>query len=299
MKYVHFSYQQQPQIGIALDDVIVPMSALQRFASSSLSLPVIIDDLWSQPELHTQIQHILEQHTTELMNQAIAEQDIEWLPIVPNPGKVICIGLNYRRHAEETNAPIPQTPVVFSKFSDAVAGHLQSVPLPQSSTQVDYEAELCIVIGKQASGVSTEDALDYVFGYCAANDVSARDLQMLTSQWLLGKTCPRFAPIGPYLVTADEVGDPNQLQISAYLNGEQVQHSNTSDMIFDCRYIIHYLSQHMVLHPGDIILTGTPEGVILGQPEQDRVWLTSGDQVTIEIEKLGRLSNTFVSAEQH
>lgn len=297
MKYVHFNYQQQQHIGIAVDDVIVPMSALQPFTDSSLTLPVHINDLWSQHGLHTQIQHILEQHTTELLAQAIAEQDIEWLPVIPSPGKLICIGLNYRRHAEETNAPIPQTPVVFSKFSDVVAGHLQSVPLPQASTQVDYEAELCIVIGQQASHVSVEEALDYVFGYCAANDVSARDLQMLTSQWLLGKTCPHFAPIGPYLVTADEVGDPNQLQISAYLNGEQVQHSNTSDMIFDCRYIIHYLSQHMTLHPGDIILTGTPEGVILGKPEHERVWLQSGDQVTIEIEKLGRLTNTFVSAE--
>lgn len=296
MKYVHFSYQQQQHIGIALDDVIVPMSALQPFVDSSLILPVHMDDLWSQHGLHTQLQHILEQHTTELLAQAIAEQDIEWLPVIPSPGKLICIGLNYRRHAEETKAPIPQTPVVFSKFSDVVAGHLQSVTLPQASTQVDYEAELCIVIGQQASQVSTEEALDYVFGYCAANDVSARDLQMLTSQWLLGKTCPDFAPIGPYLVTADEVGDPNQLQISAYLNGEQVQHSNTSDMIFDCRYIIHYLSQHMTLNPGDIILTGTPEGVILGKPEEERVWLKFGDEVTIEIEKLGRLTNTFVSA---
>jgi 2-keto-4-pentenoate hydratase/2-oxohepta-3-ene-1,7-dioic acid hydratase in catechol pathway len=120
---------------------------------------------------------------------------------------------------------------------------------------------------------------------------------MVTSQWLLGKTCAKFAPIGPYLVTADEVGDPNQLDIRAYLNGEEVQHSNTSDMIFDCRYIIHYLSQHMTLYPGDIILTGTPEGVILGKPADERIWIKSGDEVTIEIEKLGRLTNTFVSAE--
>ena len=144
--------------------------------------------------------------------------------------------------------------------------------------------------------MSKESALDYVFGYCASNDVSARDLQMLTSQWLLGKTCARFAPIGPYLVTADEVGNPNDLSIRAYRNDQVVQDSHTSDMIFHCDEIIHYVSQYMTLVPGDLILTGTPEGVILGQPEEAREWLKDGEQITIEIDKLGRLTNTFKAA---
>jgi 2-keto-4-pentenoate hydratase/2-oxohepta-3-ene-1,7-dioic acid hydratase in catechol pathway len=215
-------------------------------------------------------------------------------PCVTRPEKIICIGLNYRKHAEETNAPIPTSPIVFSKFSNALTGHLSEVPLPAGSQAVDYETELAIVIGKTTQNVETESALEYVFGYCCANDLSERDWQLRTSQWILGKTCDRFAPLGPYLVTADEVGDPNSLTISCKVNGDTRQHSNTSDMIFRCDEIVSYLSKHMTLQPGDIILTGTPEGVVLGYPEAERVYLKSGDVVTVEIEKLGRLQNTMV-----
>ncbi|WP_411346773.1 fumarylacetoacetate hydrolase family protein [Paenibacillus sp. WLX1005] len=292
MKYVHYEWNGQPTIGIRLEQGIIPLPSLARY--SSQPLPQRIEELLSASNLHTDIQTILDTHLSELTTELLDENMLRWLPCVPQPGKVICIGLNYRKHAAETNMPEPETPVVFSKFSDTVAAHGDDVPLPEESKQVDYEAELCIVIGRQARNVSHQDALDYVFGYCAANDVSARDLQMRTSQWLLGKTCERFAPIGPYLVTADEVGDPNQLHIAARRNGEIVQQSNTSDMIFHCDEIIHYLSRHMTLQPGDLILTGTPEGVILGQPKEQQHWLTAGDTVTIEIEKLGQLTNTFV-----
>lgn len=214
-------------------------------------------------------------------------------PVVTNPGKILCVGLNYRKHAEETGSAIPQTPILFSKFNNALAGHLEDVPLPAVSQQVDYEAELAIVIGRTASNVSKEDALDYVFGYCCANDLSARDLQFRTQQWLLGKTCDKFAPVGPYLVTADEVREPNNLRISCSVNGELRQSSNTSDMIFHCDEIISYASQHMTLEPGDIILTGTPEGVVLGYPPEKQVYLQAGNVVTVEIEKLGSLTNTM------
>lgn len=215
-------------------------------------------------------------------------------PCVPQPNKIICVGLNYRKHAEETNSPIPKFPILFNKFNNALAGPGDEVPLPRTSTKVDYEAELAIVIGKQAKYVSKEQALDYVFGYCNANDLSARDLQLRTVQWLLGKSCDRFAPIGPYLVTADEVGDPNQLRITCTVNGELRQDSNTADMIFHCDEIVSYISQHMTLEPGDIILTGTPEGVVMGYPEDKQVYLQPGDEVTIEIEKLGALTNRMV-----
>lgn len=221
------------------------------------------------------------------------ESTLQIAPCVPSPGKIICIGLNYRKHAEETNAPIPQTPILFSKFNNALAAHLEPVPLPAASQKVDYEAELVIVMGRTARNVSREEAYKYVYGYCCGNDLSARDLQMRTQQWLLGKTCDKFAPVGPYLVTADEVGDPNQLAISCTVNGELRQSSNTADMIFKCDEIISYISQHFTLEPGDMIMTGTPEGVMLGYPPEQQVYLQAGDTVTVEIEKLGRLTNTM------
>ena len=216
-------------------------------------------------------------------------------PCVTHPNKIICVGLNYRKHAEETNAAIPQYPILFNKFNNTLTGHGDDIPLPKVSQKVDYEAELVIVIGKTAKYVTKEDALSHVFGYCSVNDLSARDLQLRTQQWLLGKSCDKFSPLGPYLVSADELGNPNDLDIKCTVNGEVRQHSNTSDMIFHCDEIVSYISQHMTLVPGDIILTGTPEGVVLGYPEDKQVYLKDGDIVTIEIEKLGRLTNRLVS----
>ncbi|MGA9173237.1 MAG: fumarylacetoacetate hydrolase family protein [Thermoactinomyces sp.] len=224
-------------------------------------------------------------------DELLREDELNVGPCLPHPGKMICVGLNYRKHADETNSPIPETPILFNKFPNTLAADQDEIFIPYNSEQVDYEAELAIVIGKTAKRVSEEEALDYVFGYCTANDVSARDLQFRTNQWLLGKCCDGFSPIGPYLVTADEVGDPNNLGIRAYVNGELRQDSNTSDMIFSCRQIVSYISEHMTLSPGDIIFTGTPEGVILGYPKEKQVWLKDGDEVTIEIDKLGRLTN--------
>ncbi|GMK44648.1 hypothetical protein PghCCS26_17760 [Paenibacillus glycanilyticus] len=224
----------------------------------------------------------------------LEEESLNYGPCVTNPQKIICIGLNYRRHAEETNAAIPEYPILFNKFNNTLTGHGHDVPLPRVSSKVDYEAELAIVIGKQAKYLSEENVLDHVFGYCCVNDISARDLQMRSQQWLLGKSCDGFSPLGPYLVTADEVGDPNNLAIQTTVNGEIRQNSNTSDMIFHCGEIVNYVSQHMTLLPGDIILTGTPEGVVLGYPPEKQVYLQDGDMVTISIEKLGSITNRMV-----
>lgn len=204
----------------------------------------------------------------------ISEEELSFGPCVPVPQKIICVGLNYRRHAEETNSLIPEYPILFNKFNNSLTGHQASVAVPGVTTKLDYEAELAIVIGRRAKNVSTDEALDYVFGYAAVNDLSARDLQLRTQQWLLGKSCDGFCPIGPYLVTADEVGDPNRLAIQSIVNGEIRQDSNTSDMIFACDEIVSYISRHMTLEPGDVILTGTPEGVVLGLPAGNRYTLS-------------------------
>lgn len=221
------------------------------------------------------------------------EETLDLAPCVPDPGKIVCVGLNYRKHAEESNMAIPETPILFNKYNNTLVGHGDDIPLPDDSEQVDYEAELAIVIGRKAKKVSKDESLDYVFGYCNANDLSARDLQFRSSQWLLGKCLDGFCPLGPYLVTADEIPNPNALQISCTVNGEVRQNSNTSDMIFHCDEIISYVSHYMTLYPGDVILTGTPEGVVLGYPEKEQVWLKDGDEMTIEIEHLGALTNTL------
>ncbi|QJD84926.1 fumarylacetoacetate hydrolase family protein [Cohnella herbarum] len=223
------------------------------------------------------------------------EASLEWGPCVTKPNKIICVGLNYRKHAEETNAPIPEYPILFNKFNNTLTGHLKSVAVPKVTEKLDYEAELVVVIGKKTKDVAKEKALEHVFGYACVNDLSARDLQLRTQQWLLGKTCDDFSPLGPYLVTADEVGNPNNLAMKTTVNGEVRQHSNTSDMIFYVDEIVSYISRHMTLVPGDIILTGTPEGVVLGLPPEQQVYLKPGDEVTIEIEKLGSLTNRFVA----
>jgi 2-keto-4-pentenoate hydratase/2-oxohepta-3-ene-1,7-dioic acid hydratase in catechol pathway len=221
------------------------------------------------------------------------EESLTLGPSVPNPGKIVCGGLNYRKHAEETGAAIPTTPVLFSKFLNTVAAPDEDVPLTDAATQYDYEVELAVIMGETAKSVSTADALNAVFGYSTANDLSARDLQTRTSQWLLGKTMDKFMPIGPYLVTADEVGDPQKLAIRTWLNGELRQNSNTDDMIFPVAEIVSYISRHFTLEPGDVIITGTPEGVILGMAEKR--WMVPGDVVEVEVDGLGKLRNRMVA----
>lgn len=219
------------------------------------------------------------------------EASLQLGPCVPDPGKIICIGLNYLRHAAESGMAPPKTPVLFSKFNNAVAAPNERVPLPAVAKEYDYEAELVVVIGKRARHVTAGDALTYVLGYCNGNDLSARDLQLLTGQWLLGKTLDKFLPLGPHLVTADEAGDPGAMSVRCWFNSELRQNSHTSDLIFNVPQLISYISRYLTLEPGDIISTGTPEGVILGRA--DKVWMKPGDEVTVEVGPLGRLTNVM------
>lgn len=223
----------------------------------------------------------------------LKEEELSVAPAVPAPGKIFLVGRNYRKHAAETGHQVTETPTLFGKFANSVAAHGEAVKLPATARKYDYEAELAVVIGRRAWQVTPEEALSYVLGYCNANDLSARDLQFLTSQWLIGKTLDQFLPLGPYVVTADEVGDPQALRVRLWLNGELRQDGHTSDMVFGVAHLISYISQYLPLEPGDVLSTGTPDGVIEGRADQ--VWLKPGDEVTIEVERLGRLTNRLIA----
>jgi len=216
-----------------------------------------------------------------------------WLAPVPRPGKVICIGLNYRDHAAESNMPIPERPVVFSKFATAVIAPGEAVVLPPTSEQVDYEAELAVVIGRRAKNVSAKRALEYVLGYTAFNDVSARDFQFADGQWQRGKSCDTFAPMGPKIVTTDVVPDPHKLSIKLTLNGQTMQDSNTNQLIFGVPELIEFLSQTITLEPGDVIATGTPPGV--GFARKPPVFLRAGDVMEVEIDSVGKLNSRVIA----
>ena len=222
------------------------------------------------------------------------ESDLTYGPAVPNPGKILCVGLNYSKHAAETGAAPPDEPVLFSKFNNTIAAHNEDIPLQADWETVDYESELGVVMGATVRNVSVDEALDAVFGYCNMNDLSERNFQMKSGQWLLGKTLDKFLPLGPYVVTADEIPDPQNLSIKGWLNGELRQSSNTADMIFSVAEVIAYASRIMTLEPGDVISSGTPEGVIMGM--DPRVWLKPGDEYVVEVEGLGKLANRMVEA---
>ena len=212
---------------------------------------------------------------------------------IPRPPKLICIGLNYRDHAAESKLAIPEVPTMFAKFPTAVIGPGQPIVLPKNSTKPDYEAEFAVVIGRRGRHLAEDRWRDYVFGYTILNDVSARDFQMATSQWMIGKTFDTFAPLGPAVVTADEIADPHKLRISLTLNGETMQDSSTGNLIFKLPQLIAYLSSVFTLEPGDVIATGTPAGV--GFARKPPRWLRPGDEVRIRIEGLGELVNPVVA----
>ena len=216
----------------------------------------------------------------------------EWLAPI-EPRIIWCIGQNYRAHSRELGMPIPETPVVFAKGPNAATGHEGAIELPRGgrSDEVDYEAELVVVIGKRCKNATREKALEYVLGYTCGNDVSARDWQLKTGggQWCRGKAFDTFAPMGPWLVTRDEIGDGSGLRIAAEVNGKTMQDSNTNDMIFDVASLVEFLSRSMTLEAGTVIFTGTPPGV--GMAQKPPLWLKAGDTVSVTIEKIGKLTN--------
>ena len=213
---------------------------------------------------------------------------------LPRPPKFICVGLNYRDHAAEAKMEIPAVPTIFSKFHNAVIGPGASIVLPKNSSKPDYEAEFAFVIGAGGRHIRPEDWPKHVWGYTCVNDVSARDFQLATSQWLMGKTFDTFAPMGPWIVSADEIADPHNLAISCTVNGEKLQNSNTRELIFGIGPLLEFLSSVMTLEPGDIITSGTPGGVALFRQGPGEWFLKPGDVVEARIEKLGFIRNRIV-----
>src|SRR6266568_1088706 len=222
-----------------------------------------------------------------------ATDDISLLPPVVRPSKVICLGLNYRDHAAEAGMAVPDYPVLFHKVAGSLTGHKQPIVVPRISSKIDYEGELAIIIGRRGKYIAEDEAYAYIAGYTIANDVSARDLQFRTSQWTTGKMLDTFCPLGPTLVTRDEVPDANTLAIKTSLNGRVLQDGNTADMIFRVPFIVSYISEIITLEPGDIILTGTPPGI--GNTRSPQVFMKPGDTITVEIEHVGKLTNPVVA----
>jgi 2-keto-4-pentenoate hydratase/2-oxohepta-3-ene-1,7-dioic acid hydratase in catechol pathway len=227
----------------------------------------------------------------------LSEAKIRYGRLFKSPGKIICVGINYRQYAEEVGLSKSAFPGLFNKYDNSLAAHnsVLEIPPPEVSYKLDYETELLVVVGKKGRNIPESDALSYVAGYCTANDFTSRDLQLDLpgGQWMVGKTLDQYAPIGPHFVTADLVGDPNNLQVQTFVNGEMRQNSNTSDFIHNVQKLLAYISTYWSLEPGDIIFTGTPQGVIANMPKDQQVWLKKGDVVTSVVEKLGELKFTL------
>ncbi|GLV14308.1 hypothetical protein Heshes_19920 [Alicyclobacillus hesperidum] len=281
MKLCSFYQDGVVRLGLVRDHHVVDVAASAHALGVEAPLSVMAAIAGGEQET-TQLRQVYAQGTV-----ALPVDEVVFAPPVTHPEKIICVGLNYRKHAEESNMPIPTSPVYFTKFANSLSGHRATVTIPPVAKQCDYEVELVAVIGQRIRQVSVEDALRAVYGYAVGNDLSARDLQMRNSQWLYGKAMDGFAPLGPYLVTADEVPNPQDLRLRTWVNGELRQDSTTADMIFSVAEVIADLSQVMTLEPGDLIYTGTPEGVILGMDDQR--WLDAGDEIVCEIDGLGRL----------
>ena len=281
-----------PRLGVKAARGILDVAAAA--AMYKLPAPVDTDDLLQHGK-GGQLAKVVAAATEGPARLFLQETAVQHAPLVTRPEKIIMMGFNYRRHAAETNTPIPKNPTLFNKFNNALNHHRGTIALPTKvATQFDYEVELVMVFGRECRNVSEADALNYVAGYCTGNDFSARDMQYLTSQFMIGKTFDGFAPLGPHLVTSDLVGDPNNLRLECRVNGEQRQDWNTNDMIFNCRQMISFASRMMTIRPGDIFYTGTPHGVVFGKPKDQQVWLKPGDKVVCSLEKLGELAFDLV-----
>lgn len=281
MKFFQYQQNSRTKLGYCIGEQLI--DAEETIRQNHSDLPCTLEALLNAPDQDTLLSRYAQ------LKPVPVAAPIHFAPVVTHPEKIICIGLNYRSHIEET-AMVPQKdfPPVFPKFPNSLVGHNHPIRLPKQAEQFDYEAELVIVIGKETHAVTPEQAKRHIFGYSAGNDFSARDLQFATGQWLLGKACDDFAPVGPFLVTADSI-DPEHLDISCRINGELRQQSNTENMIFSCAEIVSYLSRYITLRPGDMLYSGTPAGVILGKEEKN--WLKAGDRIEVTIEDIGTLTN--------
>lgn len=296
MRLVSYTTDRSARCGIQLGNTIYDASAVAQAAGLSSedqstdwskTKEVIASDDRVLRLLETTAKRLTESRLNDGIGLALNK--VRLGPPIADPDKIICLGLNYRDHAEEASLALPRVPMMFAKFRNSLIGAFDTIELPYANEQVDYEAELAVVIGRRTKCVGEEEALEYVFGAMAMNDVSARDVQLATSQWMAGKAIDTFAPCGPAIVSRDELGEIQNLAIQTRVNGKMVQNGNTKNMIFGVSYIVSYLSRLMTLEPGDIIATGTPAGV--GFKRQPPVLLKDDDVVEIEIEKIGRLAN--------
>jgi 2-keto-4-pentenoate hydratase/2-oxohepta-3-ene-1,7-dioic acid hydratase in catechol pathway len=291
MTFATLITEQGPSLGIKTEKGI--LNVMKAEADLRTGVPVTTDDLIQGLGNAGALQTLVQKASASKKPYFVAEQDAKFGPCVLNPEKIICVGLNYKAHIDEAGEKLPPVPILFNKYNSALNSHGGTVAVSKEhATNFDYEAELVVVIGKEARDVSEADALSYVFGYCNGHDLSARELQLVTSQWMVGKTGDGWGPIGPWLVSADQI-DPENLKIECLVNGEVRQSSNTKLMIFGVKHLVSYISKYMTLRPGDIIFTGTPNGVILGYPKDKQVWLKAGDKITTRIEKLGDLNFTL------
>lgn len=313
MRLLTFDHDGAARAGAALDNasgkVVIDLAAAgdllgSTWQDTAVSLASVHDIIAGGEEARARVASIVERAATDdgrelLLKLGAAHKlaDVRCLPPIARPGKIVCIGQNYRAHILEMGRELPKYPVLFAKFANTLVGHASPIVLPRVSSQVDYEAELMVVIGRRCKDVAPADALAHVAGYTIFNDVSVRDYQRRTTQFLQGKTFDTAGPVGPWIVTADEVPDPHNLRIQLRLNGETMQDGNTSDFIFDVPTIVSYLSEIMTLEPGDLIATGTPEGV--GAARDPQVFLRAGDTVEIEIEGLGVLRNPVVAPQNN
>jgi 2-keto-4-pentenoate hydratase/2-oxohepta-3-ene-1,7-dioic acid hydratase in catechol pathway len=282
MKLVCFEFftERTPRPGLLLEDAILDLTPLGvPDTVSSIAVGV------------TALRQAMEMPNAPL----IAREGVRLLAPIPRPQRIFCVGLNYRDHAIESKMEIPKVPTIFLKLPSAVIGPDEPVRIPSLTRQPDYEVEFAIVIGKQGRNIAKENWREYVFGYTILNDVSARDVQLATSQWTLGKSFDTFCPIGPAVVTEDEIADPHSLNIQLSIGGEVLQHSNTRELIFKTPELIAYISSITALEAGDIISTGTPAGVGLGRTPQR--WLQPGETMIAEVEGLGQLINPVVAGE--
>ena len=282
MRFVTIQRNGRTEPGVLLDGRVIPIQGA-GFAS-------VLEVIEGGADAQTQVRRWI---GGPAASHGLDPAGLTFAAPIPRPPKLICIGLNYRDHAAESKLAIPEVPTMFAKFPTAVIGPGQPIVLPKNSAKPDYEAEFAVVIGRRGRHLAEDRWRDYVFGYTILNDVSARDFQMATSQWMIGKTFDTFAPLGPAVVTADEIADPHKLRISLTLNGETMQDSSTGNLIFKLPQLIAYLSSVFTLEPGDVIATGTPAGV--GFARKPPRWLRPGDEVRIRIEGLGELVNPVVA----
>lgn len=278
------------QVGFLKDTLIYPVDTLKTYIADEAVKQLVTSDpalFYLQLQSLPALKAALEKASQSI---GIKQESIEFGPVVTRPSKIICVGVNYLDHVKEMGHDVPKLPVLFSKFSNALIGHEANIMGMAKSDQLDYEVELACVIGKTCTEVDESEALDYLLGYTTANDISARDLQKRTPQWLQGKTLDKSTPVGPVIVTTDELKDPSKLAIRSYVNGDVRQTSSTDQLIFNIPTLIAFISNLITLEPGDLILTGTPHGV--GFAEKPPRLLQSGDEVVCEIEGIGTLKNT-------